>query len=163
MTASKRDTSTASPKIGSDLAKVDAYQNTPADYDEIPELDDAFFERATPDIKQAARRGRPPAGDEAKQLLSLRLDKATLDRFKAAGPGWQVRMGRLLAVNEVVLKMIRENLDLIDSMESMLSFMRKGEMRMVFEPIETTIAKVEQNVRTVTETTASLRDQLVVE
>ena len=39
MTASKPSTST-------DWSKADAYENTPADYEELPELDDAFFDRA---------------------------------------------------------------------------------------------------------------------
>ena len=32
-------------------------------------------------------RGRPAAS--AKQLLSLRVDRDTIDRFRASGPGWQ--------------------------------------------------------------------------
>ncbi len=82
---------------GSDLAKVDAYENTPSDYAELPELDDAFFEGATTDLDHAARRGRPPVGEQPKQAVSLRLDVATLERFKATGPGWRTRMNDALA------------------------------------------------------------------
>ena len=32
--------------IGSDLSKVDTHTIQPEEYDELPELDDAFFERA---------------------------------------------------------------------------------------------------------------------
>ena len=107
-------------------------------------------------------RGRPKA-EVTKVPVKLRLDPETLERFRANGPGWQTRMGTLLGRNELVLKMIGENLDLIDSMETMLGYIRKGELRTVFEPIETTIATVERNIRNVTETTRSLRDQLIVE
>lgn len=39
-------------------------------------------------------RGRP-AGS-AKQLVSLRIDRDVLDRFRAGGPGWQSRINEAL-------------------------------------------------------------------
>jgi len=65
------------------------------DPDDAPELDDEWFERAEIRIgDKVIRRGRP-AGS-AKQLVSLRLDKAVIDRFKAAGAGWQTRINDAL-------------------------------------------------------------------
>ncbi len=51
--------------IGSDLVKVDAYENKPEDYEDLPELDDAFFARAVPHRAGISLRGRPPLGDYA--------------------------------------------------------------------------------------------------
>jgi uncharacterized protein (DUF4415 family) len=41
-------------------------------------------------------RGRPKA-ENAKVNVTLRLDPAILEAYKAGGPGWQVRMGTALA------------------------------------------------------------------
>ena len=38
--------------------------------------------------------GRPRGSD--KELVSIRLDKATLDFFRARGPGWQTRVNEAL-------------------------------------------------------------------
>ena len=43
-----------------------------------------------------ARRGRPKS-EAAKRLVTLRLDPAVLDAYRSGGPGWQVRMGEVLA------------------------------------------------------------------
>jgi uncharacterized protein (DUF4415 family) len=51
--------------------------------DEIPELDDAFFERA---------RVRVPA----KQPVTLRIDEDVLEWFKSQGKGYQTRINKLL-------------------------------------------------------------------
>ncbi|MGD0026629.1 MAG: hypothetical protein ABSC37_18745 [Xanthobacteraceae bacterium] len=47
MSAKKRATDKSSKAIGSDLKKVDAYVLGPKDYEEIPELTDEDFARAT--------------------------------------------------------------------------------------------------------------------
>jgi uncharacterized protein (DUF4415 family) len=39
-------------------------------------------------------RGRPAGSN--KQLVSLRIDRDTLDRFRATGPGWQSRINEAL-------------------------------------------------------------------
>jgi uncharacterized protein (DUF4415 family) len=65
------------------------------DPDDAPELDDEWFARA--DFKiggKIVRRGRPPGSD--KRLVSLRLDQAVVDHFRASGPGWQTRMNEAL-------------------------------------------------------------------
>ena len=65
------------------------------DPDDAPELDDEWFERAEIRIgDKVIRRGRP-AGS-AKRLVSLRLDQAVLDHFRATGPGWQTRVNEAL-------------------------------------------------------------------
>lgn len=88
--------SESSERIGSDLAKVDAHEIAPEEYEEIPELDDDWFARA--DVHVGGRlvsRGRPRA-DAPKQQVTLRLDRVVLDRFRASGPGWQTRMNEAL-------------------------------------------------------------------
>ena len=40
------------------------------------------------------RRGRPPGS--RKRLVSLRLDMAVLEHFRATGPGWQSRINQAL-------------------------------------------------------------------
>jgi uncharacterized protein (DUF4415 family) len=65
------------------------------DPDDAPELTDEWFDKA--DLKlgdRLIRRGRPPGS--AKRLVSLRLDQAVLDRFRAEGPGWQSRINEAL-------------------------------------------------------------------
>jgi uncharacterized protein (DUF4415 family) len=65
------------------------------DPDDAPELDDEWFERAEIRIgDKVIRRGRP-AGS-TKRLVSLRLDEAVIDHFRATGPGWQTRVNEAL-------------------------------------------------------------------
>ncbi|WP_341989199.1 BrnA antitoxin family protein [Azorhizobium sp. AG788] len=88
---------TAKPRsIGSDLTRVDAHTIGPAEYDDIPELDDAFFATALEEIAgQPVRRGRPPSRSP-KQAVSLRLSPDVLEYFRSAGPGWQTRIDEAL-------------------------------------------------------------------
>ena len=86
------------PVIHTDLAKLDAHEVQPEEYEEIPELTDEFFERADFYIgdKLIRRgRGRPPV-DAPKKLVSLRLDQDVIERFRAGGPGWQSRINNAL-------------------------------------------------------------------
>lgn len=47
-----------------------------------------------------ARPGRPQmAAEDRKVLLSLRLDREVVEQFRATGPGWQTRMGEVLATH----------------------------------------------------------------
>jgi uncharacterized protein (DUF4415 family) len=42
--------------------------------------------------------GRPPlAAQDRKVALTLRLPRDVVERFRATGPGWQTRMGEVLA------------------------------------------------------------------
>ncbi len=90
--------------------KVDAYRNTRADYDEVPDMTDADPALVTWTIEgepvteaegRAAmasarkRRGRPPV-EGGKMQLALRVDRDVVKLFKADGPGWHGRMNTAL-------------------------------------------------------------------
>ena len=65
------------------------------DPDDAPEWTDVMFDRAEIRIgDKVIRRGRPPGS--AKRLVSLRLDQAVIDHFRAGGPGWQSRLNEAL-------------------------------------------------------------------
>jgi len=75
--------------------------------DDNPEWTEADFARAKPaddvlppEFMQAYRRGRGrPVGTkkvDAKQQVTLRLDKVVIERFRATGPGWQSRINEIL-------------------------------------------------------------------
>lgn len=82
--------------IASDLAKVDRHEITAEEYAEIPELDDAAFERADYyEGGRLVRRGRPRA-EHPKVPISIRLSEEVLARFRASGPGWQSRIDAAL-------------------------------------------------------------------
>lgn len=82
--------------IGSDLARVDAHVVQPEEYDEIPELTDAFFDRAEIRIgDKVIRPGRPPL-PQTKVQTTLRLDRDVVDHFRAGGKGWQGRINAAL-------------------------------------------------------------------
>ena len=65
--------------------------------DDAPELTDAQLRDA--DVYDGDRfihrRGRPK-GSGTKELVSLRIDRAVLDDFRASGPGWQTRINDAL-------------------------------------------------------------------
>ena len=78
--------------IGSNLSKVDTHTIQPEEYDELPELNDAFFERA--DLykgEKLIRAGRPKS-PRRKVLLSVRYSPEVVEYFRATGSGWQTRM-----------------------------------------------------------------------
>jgi uncharacterized protein (DUF4415 family) len=65
------------------------------DPDDAPEWTEEMFDRAEIRIgDKVIRRGRPPGS--AKRLVSLRLDQAVIDHFRAGGPGWQSRLNEAL-------------------------------------------------------------------
>ena len=69
--------------------------STLIDPDDAPELDDEWFDKADFKIgRKVIRRGRPPGS--TKRLVSLRLDEAVLEAFRASGPGWQSRINQAL-------------------------------------------------------------------
>ncbi|MGE0774400.1 MAG: BrnA antitoxin family protein [Sphingomonadaceae bacterium] len=62
---------------------------------DAPEWTAEMFERAELRIgDKVIRRGRPKGS--AKRLVSLRLDEAVLEKFRAEGPGWQSRINEAL-------------------------------------------------------------------
>lgn len=67
------------------------------DPDDAPQLTDAFFERADEYVgTEVVRRGRPKAG-VVRERISIRIEPAVLEEFRASGPGWQTRMNAALA------------------------------------------------------------------
>jgi uncharacterized protein (DUF4415 family) len=83
--------------LQSDLAKADARGVKPADYEEIPELDDEFFEQADEyraGVLVKRGRGRPPGATKAQ--MNLRIDIDVIEAYKAQGEGWQTRMNQAL-------------------------------------------------------------------
>lgn len=79
-----------------DLRKIGEAEPDAADYAEIPELTDEWFEQAAHyRAGVLVRRGRPPAVIR-KQQVTLRLDADVLDTFRSGGPGWQSRINAAL-------------------------------------------------------------------
>ncbi len=85
-----------SKNIGSDLNKLDAHVIQQEEYDELPELDDDFFKRASVfEGSQLVQRGRPKSKSR-KVLLSVRYSPEVVEYFRATGEGWQARMDEVL-------------------------------------------------------------------
>src|SRR2546421_173423 len=75
------------------------------DPDDAPELTPELARRAQISVggkvvREATgtvtKRGRPPVGDEAKQLVTLRLAPKVIRYFKETGEGWQTRLNETL-------------------------------------------------------------------
>lgn len=77
--------------LTSDLARIDAHVVNVAEYDDLPELDEAMLSRAT------VNRGGRPISTNPRKLLSIRLPADVIDRWKQTGPGWQTRMAERLS------------------------------------------------------------------
>jgi uncharacterized protein (DUF4415 family) len=96
MNANNNSTARKFKKLGSDMKKVDAYVLGPKDYEEIPELTEEWFARATVHIGGVpVSRGRPKS-QSPKEHVNLRLDPDVLAHFRAGGPGWQSRINATL-------------------------------------------------------------------
>ena len=54
------------------------------------------FSKAFPALAESIRRGRGKQKAPTKQLISIRLDKAVIEAFKATGEGWQGRINDVL-------------------------------------------------------------------
>ena len=72
--------------------------------DDNPERTEADFAKARPGVEVlppalvaalVKNKGGRPRGS-GKAQVSLRVDRDVLDRFRAAGPGWQTRMNAAL-------------------------------------------------------------------
>ncbi len=94
----------SNPATYSDLATLDATtdddiaRQIAEDPDTAPELNDEWFDKADLHYGETLLRrgrGRPPV-DAPKKLVSLRLDRDVIDRFRAGGPGWQSRINAAL-------------------------------------------------------------------
>ena len=96
MNARKSSTPRSLKRVGSDLKKVDKYVLGPKDYEEIPELPEGWFKRATIHIGGVpVSRGRPPSL-QPKEALSLRLDADVVAHYRGTGRGWQSRINEAL-------------------------------------------------------------------
>ncbi len=71
-------------KYFSDLKRLRNLKDEEIDYSDIPELDEAFFEKAVIVLPQP------------KASVSIRLDQEVLDWFKSQGKGYQTRINALL-------------------------------------------------------------------
>ena len=69
-------------KYFSDLKRLRNLKDEEIDYSDIPELDEAFFEKAVIVLPQP------------KASVSIRLDQEVLDWFKSQGKGYQTRINR---------------------------------------------------------------------
>ena len=75
------------------------------DWDEVcdnPEITDEQWATARPlaevmpELVEALTRRRGAQKAPTKKMISLRLDRAVLEAWRASGPGWQARMGDAL-------------------------------------------------------------------
>jgi uncharacterized protein (DUF4415 family) len=80
---------------GSDLERVDAHRITPDEYEEIPELTDEALARSLVKLDGV------PLSNEPGDIVSLRLPSEVLARWRATGPGWQVRLATRVAAIDV--------------------------------------------------------------
>ena len=74
------------------------------DPDDAPELDEQWFRDANVYVGDTLIKrgvGRPPI-QNAKEMLSLRLDSDILEKLRASGKGWQTRLSK--HIKEAVLK-----------------------------------------------------------
>lgn len=88
------------------------------DPDDAPELTEEVAARAQISIggkviREATgtltKAGRPPLGDQPKRQVTLRLPVEVLAYFKAGGPGWQTRLGDVLARHAAAAKSKRHS------------------------------------------------------
>ncbi len=87
--------------IKSDLKKVDKHTIQSNEYDELPELTDAMFDRAVYKVGGVAKpapRRRGFQKTPTKVALQLRLPREVVDYFKEEGTGWQTRIGEALKI-----------------------------------------------------------------
>jgi uncharacterized protein (DUF4415 family) len=88
--------------LGSDLAFIDAYENTAADYEEIPELTEADLARARwyiGDREVSEAEGRAAMAEALashRERVELELGGDVLAAYRATGPDWRDRMAAAL-------------------------------------------------------------------
>jgi uncharacterized protein (DUF4415 family) len=67
------------------------------DPDDAPELTDELLDRVWDNAvfrhgDKIIRRGRPPLGEKAKGVVTIRLDADVLESYRALGSGWQTQI-----------------------------------------------------------------------
>lgn len=88
--------------LGSDLAFIDAYENTAADYGEVPELTEADLARGVwhiggrPVSEAEGRAAMAAALAASREHVELDLPGDVVATFRAAGPDWRERMTEAL-------------------------------------------------------------------
>lgn len=92
---------TGKPMTDTEEARVQRMIASDPDNPEWTEEDFARakpFAEAFPALAEAMRRniGGRPKSDDPKIPVSLRLDRAVVEKFKKDGPGWQSRMNEAL-------------------------------------------------------------------
>jgi uncharacterized protein (DUF4415 family) len=81
--------------IKSNLAKVNSHAIQPNEYEDAPEINSDFFERADTYVgAKLVRRGRPAGSN--KVSTTIRFDADVLEAFRAMGKGWQSKMNAVL-------------------------------------------------------------------
>lgn len=75
-----------------DLAR--ALDDDHDDVDDNPEATEEQLAAALPGTRRPGRRG--PGRRPAKVLMTVRVDPAALEAWKASGPGWQARINDLV-------------------------------------------------------------------
>ncbi len=86
----------------SDSARIDAHENTTADYDEIPDMSDADMSLVTwhiggrPVGEAEGRAAMAAALAEHREHVELDLPGDVVVAFRAEGPDWRERMGEAL-------------------------------------------------------------------
>ncbi len=79
-----------------DLKRIDDHAIRPEEYDDLPELTEADFARASLELAGVpVKRGRPRASVR-KVPVTIRLSPDVVDHFRASGPGWQTRIDETL-------------------------------------------------------------------
>lgn len=87
---------------GSDLAFIDAYENTAADYEEIPDMSEIDMSLVTWKIGDrvvSEAEGRAAMADALashRERVELELGGDVLAAYRAAGPDWRDRMADAL-------------------------------------------------------------------
>lgn len=120
--------------------------NKPAGFPEIADLDDApiLSEAEAQEVEEfegnafvRRGRGRPPTGN-AKEQVSVRLNRDVLAKLRAAGPGWQTHVNLRLEWVDKRAQDLHRQLDLLRS-GKMRSFENYGQ-----GDVNTTAANIER-------------------
>ncbi len=85
--------------IKSDLKKNDAHEIQLNEYEKLPELTDAMFERAiykVAGVEKPAPQRRGSQKSPKKIAISLRLPPDVVEYFKSEGAGWQSKISSVL-------------------------------------------------------------------
>jgi uncharacterized protein (DUF4415 family) len=82
------------PGQGYTKADWDAVDSPPLTDEELASM--RPFAEVFPDLAASIKRGRGKQKTPTKELTAIRLDRATLEAFRATGPGWQSRIDKIL-------------------------------------------------------------------